>query len=384
MKINNKIVVAVIAVLTSLNSNASPYIVGELYEPEIKRDFKLDVQKSLSKLNQILDQRSGLEKKAVLEYVDVIAGTIEQPTPLTKEILDTIICAESGSRFPFRSPLMECFDDITGKQIQPYFINFTGGYRKEPGFELLNYFYFLNLNPPDYRSWQIYRLQDLLSFVGSQRSLVSFNNDGSVELESVLDGNGVLRTVAKIRINDAEGVQYFESQLRPKFDLSLGDLKIYGEFTIKKKTKEIENGITYVNKITKSGIVVSIAETFLGTGPTKINPLEGDPFPVVIKEVTCRGDCAVYDRSPFQDRVGVFTYPWQILFFSDTYSDFFAVRRTTDYVSRRSGYAYSLSLTSSNPMWFVWADMIAGNKSGNSLRGSLFFKKQFELLKFVE
>lgn len=84
------------------------------------------------------------------------------------------------------------------------------------------------------------------------------------------------------------------------------------------------------------------------------------------------GRGVAYDRSGFEEFIGTFTYPWQILFHNDVNPRFPNIYREL------------FATAAFNDNWLIWANLIAGNGDEDTLRNSTFFRNQFRNLTVKE
>lgn len=183
----------------------------------------------------------------------------------------------------------------------------------------------------DYLSWQRFRLG---SFV-----LFHLQNDPTVFTQS------------NTSVFDKDiTIDFFETAFR-----AIGGEPPQGRTTwLERKTEELFDPIDYQ---TVEGRSFGI----------QFNPLTFAP-PRVVRVVACFGRCIAYDESNFVDRIGTFSYPWQILFNSDVNDNFLPGPGIV------GGYA---SLLGGVPQWLRWVDFIAGNGEEDTLRNTLFFRENF-------
>lgn len=348
---------------------ATPQIADELREPQIERAFLRQVTTSNRQLEKQLSSLRETEAQAIRDYIQGAISLIEQPERLSKERLDAIYCAGSDNNlrtdFPrgrtvndvVRGPFFSCIDKDTGEILSRDSDFLLRSEFRLPGLKFLEFFYYLNLNPPDYRQWHKYRLTDLLSKILQNRNPVELTSSGDVIYEKVKHASNRELLLPKIRITEAEIEQYFERELLQYFSRNPVWDNRYPT-VLRSKTVAIPTAIQYRNIAPD----VRVANAFSGA----------NTFPEIILAATCIGRCVAIDRSEFSSVIGRYSYPWQILFFADAYPEF---------LTGRDGYS-SLS-RAPTILWFAWADMVAGNDADNQLRSTFFYKRQWDLLQIT-
>jgi hypothetical protein len=315
---------------------ASPVIETRLTQPYAAPDFAGMLRDQEVRFRANLERVSPLVGEAYLKALAQATANTPVPSALSEDELAEIFCHQGASpvsQFFRRTPSMRCVDGETVTSPSTVFEpENPNGIR---GKKFAEFFYFLNLSPPDFQTWHKAKVLEFLSF--------AIENQPSDE---------------QLNLSSAVFEKFLEISLENGFSPNVFWRRL-GASPLVSKSIEIPNGISYVR--TENGIAV--AEELAGL------TLSGG-FPAVHRAATCAGTCVALEKSSFSAEIGVYSYAWQILFYNDVWPAF---------LSDPNGYP-AIGGIGSNAIWFLWADFVAASDADDTLRATQFFKRSLDPL----
>jgi hypothetical protein len=347
---------------------ANPISVTEISidTSSLKINFETDAKVALAILESEIAELPIDLQKAYRDYIDVSREFVVDPRVLAAEELGAIYCSGTFDRsrpFPGQiAGLHDCVDSDSGEVVSRSVFKrggLSGGFN---GQNFADFHYYINNQRMDFRNWQALQVASLmLEHLRRGIDVFEISMDGSVGTEVLTTWRGNYE-LPKLRFNPEIVEEYIESKLLPIFRRDSFWSRNFNRVLQTKRT-EIPNGITY----NTNGIAVDAVTTD--------GNRFGGGYPAVIAEAGCRGNCVAIERSTFADSIGTYTYAWQILYYTSVWENF------------RLGEAYNSGYGAlqgvNQPAWFVWLDMVAGNRDPDALRNSTFFRRQFELMTIV-
>lgn len=322
------------------NIEAKPVIATKLVQPYKSIDLGERLQTQERIFEAALSKVPFSAQSEIREFIEVSNKNIVAPRSYTKDELADIFCHERTSQRPSqnlgRVPLFACKDSESGRIFggSSFAEDLPNPNNGRTGKKFAEFFYYINLVPPDYVTWHKFKILQFVTFSVEE----SLRNSS---FETIL-------TSKRLEL-------FFERIFFAEFSKDITWLRL-GRTALEFKSKEIPAGIGYVPSLGGLSVAEGLAGLTLSGG-----------FPAVHLAATCAGTCVAVETSSFADVIGRYSYAWQIAFYSDIW---------TDFLSDRDGYNSVGGI--GNQLWFVWADFVAGNQAEDSLRATQFFKQNLD------